>query len=169
MNKFIILLWLILFFKSSKSEETQVNNTLNISKYFDEIVIVLKGMSQKNDTHICSDSFEHNKSDLITIIQSIIQDLNQNQNVDFTTVLIENAFSLLFIDNIFVKCRIIHIIEIINKFIKKELIKEIGKTVYEKSEQISKSVQNIQNSESKETKLIYLGKIISLIFNFYVK
>ena len=72
------------------------------------------------------------------------------------------------ISDLISKCQVLTLLDIYNRVSTKDGIKEFGNTIYNNAETIYKLTNDLKNNKDSGDKLVALGKIISIIFNFYV-
>lgn len=164
MNKFIILLLFIIFFNHSNSQEISDEK---LDQIYDKVIFVLKGMSQ-NEKNQCFQVFMNNKQKLINLIKSIINEYEKGDKDFISKILLNYGVPFFLIDNVGSKCNLINIQKAWDRLTTEYGIKEIGKAISNNSEVISNNTQIVKNDEKSENKFIALGKIISIILDFYV-
>ena len=136
-----------------------------LDKVYDLLIEVFKGMCQ-NDKKECATAFTKNKDQLILIIKEIIEEIKNGE--EFASILMKYSVKLLMIDDIGTKCNIIYILRIITKFQSADGIRDIGETIKNNADELYKYIQVILTGETTEAKLYALGKILALIFNYYI-
>ena len=162
MNKIAVFLFFILFFNFSKSIEV---DDATLDKLYDSLIEVLKGMCETGKNE-CSQAFADNKDQLIVIIKTIIEELNNG--ADLSTILLKYATQLMLIDNIGTKCNIIYVLRVVTKFQSADGIRDLGKTIEDNADKLFEYFQNILNGGTKEVKLFAVGQIFALLFSYYV-
>ena len=157
MNKFLLILCFALVFNVAKSQ------TDLIEIAYDYFTIILKGMTKNNGTE-CSDVFKNNKEKLLPYVREIIEKAKKGETLD----LLSYGFLVAAIDNITVKCKIVEVYSLSDKFTSVKEIKRIGAIISNDYKEIFTYFNTLIMGQSLEEKLISVGRILSKILDFSV-
>ena len=160
MNKFALILGLLLLFNLSKSIDDDQMSTL-----YDHMTYILEGMSKTGEGQ-CAAVFRNNKSVLLGIIKNIMNDIKGG--VDTTTIVARYLGKLILIDGLGTKCNIFALLKVVEIFNSADGIKNIGTSIVDNSNQIFDYVQEIKNKEELDDKLVSAGRILAILLNFNV-
>ena len=162
MKKFSILLCFILLLNFSKSLDEEVFDLVyNLTSK------IFKGMT-KTKSHLCSDTMIKNKEKISTILKDIIK--SSEDDLGFFDFLdnIVNYIKLNNVENIN-KCKLSEILELSSQIPTLTGIKNIGKSVENNNNNIFELIKKIVKCNDSDERLALLGKILSIILNFYVE
>ena len=161
MSKFALLLCFLLVVNYSLCQESDP-----ISKYYDYLVELLKGFS-KNDQHLCSDFFALHRNDVIPIVQSGLAQIQAGESL--ASIALGLVGKILSIDSsVGSSCNLWGLIPLINTFNHEDEIKNIGKRISDKAGEIFTNIGLIKEAEGLNNKLVYIGRILSIVLNFFV-
>ena len=161
MSKFALLLCFLLVVNYSLCQESDP-----ISKYYDYLVELLKGFS-KNDQHLCSDFFALHRNDVIPIVQSGLAQIQAGESL--ASIALGLVGKIISIDSsVGSSCNLWGLIPLINTFNHEDEIKNIGKRISDKAGEIFTNIGLIKEAEGLNNKLVYIGRILSIVLNFFV-
>ena len=161
MSKFALLLCFLLAVNYSMCQNTEL-----VDKYYDYLVGLLKGLSI-DGSNKCATFFEVKRNEVIKLIKSAMVDIEGGG--ELSTIALQLVNQLLRIDSsVATTCNLLGIIPLISKFNSADEIKAIGDRISSKSRTIFQLIQSIKESKDLKTKLLYIGKILSIILNFNV-
>ena len=159
MNKFVLLLCFLLVVNVSK-EETDMYD-----RAYDLITKLLKGMSTSEKGE-CANIFENKKEEIMNVIKGLIDDIKAGKK--FSDVLVNYGFKLITIEDLVLKCKAFDLFQLFSKFTSKDGIKEIGSTIQNKADEIYELINDVKSARTLADKLVKVGKILSIVFNFSV-
>ena len=160
MNKFALILGLLLFFNCSKSDEED-----HMSAVYDHITYILEGMCKIGESK-CAAVFRDNKPILLEIIKDVINEFKEG--ADPTSILAKYLGKIILIDGLGTKCNLFSLLKVVEIFNSADGIKDLGKTIVDNANKIFDYVQEIKNKEDLDEKLVSVGHILSILLNFYV-
>ena len=161
MKKFLFFI-LFIYLTYSNCNDLAIINEKSIYNY---ILYLLKGfaISEKSE---CIKNYLENKEDILILMKEFYKEIKNDRGL--FNVIIPYTMKLLGIGEIVSKCNVLAILDIYNKITSNDGIKEIGYSIYINADYIHKLTLKIKYSQGYETKLIFLGKILSIILNIYV-
>ena len=159
MNKFVLLLGLLLIFNLSKSDDDQM------STLYDHATYLIEGMSQTGHG-LCAAVLRNNKATILPIIESIIADMKAG--VELSTVLSTYLTRLVFVDGFVLDCNPFALLGVVNKFNSAQGIEKIGNLISNNAADIFYYVQEFKNKETLDEKLVPLGHILSIVLEYNV-
>ena len=159
MNKFVLLLGLLLIFNLSKSDDDQM------STLYDHATYLIEGMSQTGQG-LCAAVLRNNKATILPIIESIIADMKAG--VELSTVLSTYLTRLVFVDGFVLDCNPFALLGVVNKFNSAQGIEKIGNLISNNAADIFYYVQEFKNKETLDEKLVPLGHILSIVLEYNV-
>ena len=160
MNKFALLLGLLLIFNFSKSEDEDQMSTI-----YDHVTYILEGMSKTGDAQ-CAAVFRNNKPEMLELLNLIMADIKAG--TELSNIIIKYLGRLVLIDGLPTKCNLFNIIGVVDKFSSTTGIVTIGNNIANNADEIFRYVQEIKTKETLDEKLVPVGHILSLILDFYV-
>ena len=160
MNKFALLLGLLLIFNLSKSEDDDQMSTL-----YDHVTYILEGMSRTGEGQ-CAAIFRNNKPQLLKIINDIMTDMKKGD--ELSTIVIKYLGKLIVIDGLTSKCNIFNILGVVDLFNSATGISDLGTSIVTNAQEIFTYIQELKTKETLDEKLVPVGHILALILNFYV-
>ena len=163
MNKFVLLLILSLTINISYCDDFI---PLDIDSVYKYIVYLLKGLSNTKECE-CSIIFEKNKDEIISIAKGFFEGYNNGVNMD--ELVYKYGMELVAIEDLLNKCSILDISDVPFLLKSQEGIKNIGQKIFDKAVEIGELLKKAKESKNMEDKFFITGKIISLIFDFYVE
>ena len=162
MNKIVLL---IVFCVAFKISHTQNSSLFSADSIYDYAYNILKGLSITENGQ-CVKIYYDNKVEIIQILNELLQGLNEGK--DITNLIFPIGMKFFGISDLISKCQVLTLLDIYNRVSTKDGIKEFGNTIYNNAETIYKLTNDLKNNKDSGDKLVALGKIISIIFNFYV-
>lgn len=166
-------------FKENYTELNEIdlenNNTLldSVNEYFDVIGGIFIGMKEKDDGNVskCYNDIIKGKNEIIEKIQKSLDKMDNNKG--FGDTLKEILFKLIGVEGLFIDCNLLGLgAKIISKFTSVKQMTELFSKIIEKSSLYMLYIGQIFE-QFKENNMLEvgknIGKIISNIFDFYVK
>ena len=163
MNKLSLLFYFILIFNYSYSINLP---TLNAETIYEYLIGIVKGLSISED-YQCEGVFLKNKEAILKILKDFIQEVKGGK--DFRNLIIPYGIKAFMIPDLISKCQMLPILDLYNKISTKEGFKDIGSCLYYNSDKIEELIGKLRNEKEKEKKLENIGKLLSIVLNFYVK
>ena len=161
MNKFALLLCFLLAVNYSICQDTE-----EIEKYYDYAVELLKGFS-KNGQNTCANFFSVHRKQVISIVKAAIEEIKAGAQL--TSLALKYVGQLLNLDSsVATTCNLFGILPLVNKFNSVDEIKAIGQRITSNAQTIYDNIQLAKNAEGLKSKLLYIGKILSIVLNFNV-
>ena len=163
MKKHILLLCFLLSLHFTKSIDDEV---FDIG--YDLLSKILRGMTKTGTTR-CSEIFINNKEILSDTLKEIINNNKESPNIIDIISKIWNYGKLIFIQDLFDKCKLEKISYLQNKIFSKNGIIEMGTEIENNNEKIFGLIKEIVKGKDSDEKLTLVGRIISIVLNFYVE
>ena len=145
----------------------------NLNEYFDAIGSIFIGMKEKDDGNesLCYQDIIKGKSKIIDNIQKSFEKADKNKGI--SSIASKILFSLITVEGLVVDCNLIKLgTTIFSKLTSLKEVTGLLTKMMENSdiyiEYFGKIIECFKNNNMKEAG-IYLGKIISNIFDFHVK
>ena len=158
MNKFAFLLGLLLIFNLSKSEDNDQKN-----EPYARIISILEGMSETGEGQ-CVAVLRNNKPQILDLITNIMTKIKNGEEI----ISILNNTEQFSIDGLYQKCNINGLSEALALFNSETGITYIGSKIVDNADEIFSYIQEFKAKETLDEKMISVGNILSIIFNFYV-
>ena len=163
MNKiFFFLILFIINLNYFKCNNITVINEESIYNYF---LNLLKGLSISEERE-CVKNYLENKEDILILMKDFYKEFKKGKGV--LNIVIPYTMKLLGIGDLVSKCNVLTILDQYNKITSNDGIKEIGYSIYINADYIYQLSLKLRNIKGFENKLIFLGKILSIILNIYV-
>ena len=161
MSKFILLLS-ILSFSSILCQITDQT----IETAYDWLIEILKGMSDTEE-HKCSNVFRDKRDkEILPMLKDIVKRMDRGE--EFETIARRYGIPLIATKGLAENCNLINAIPIYFRVNNEEGIQETGKIINKNAKEIYEQVQVMKSYETFPEKLVILGKILSIILEFYV-
>ena len=159
MNIFILL---FLFLSITYSSTEISDDSYNI--IFDFIANAIKGMSKNETESSCANAFLEKREEIMKDFKDIINIITDEE---YSINLLFHSISLIL--KIKEKCDLLKILLFANDLYEfnTTFIENIGLNTMRKSKTIKNNINNIFENKIIENKFQFIGKIFSLIFNFY--
>ena len=160
MNKLILLLIILSSIHFSKETTNDLYDII-----FDYSFNIIKGMSKNESESSCVNAFIEKKEEMRKDFREIIKILTEEE---YSLSLLIHITSLII--KIQEKCDLIKLLLFANDFygFEKTFIENIGLNTMRQSKIIKKNINDVFEKNILNEKLLYIGKILSLIFNFNI-
>ena len=162
MNKIALLIFFCVIFKISHCQSFSLFSADSI---YDFVFNFLKGLSITENGQ-CIKVYSNNKEEIIQILNELLQGLEEGY--DITNLIFPIGMEFFGISGLISKCQVLTLLDIYNRISTKDGIKEIGSTIYNNAETIYNLTNDLKKYNDLGDKLVVLGKILSIIFNFFV-
>ena len=159
MNKFVFLLGLLLIFNLSKSEDNDQKNEI-----YAQIIGIFEGMSETGEGQ-CAAVFRNNETHLLDLISDMMTQIKNGEEI---TSLLSNMAEFS-VDGLYEKCNLLGMVEALTLFNSETGISDIGTNIVDNAKKIFSYVQEYKAKETLGEKIIFVGHILSIMLNYYVK
>ena len=160
MNKFALLLCLLLIANISAEEKDMVERIYNI------VINILKGMAEKKPEQSCARIFETKKSEIFPIFKELVNEVKSGKSL--SGVLSSYGLRLLAVEDLAVNCKAFALFELFSKMTSKEGLKDIGASIEKNAGEISNYFSQMKATKVIENKVQIAGQIFAKIFNLQV-
>ena len=153
MNKFSFAIFFLLLFNYSLNLDEE-------SLYY-IIINLFKGLSLSENSQ-CINVCEKNKNEIMKILADMINELNEGKSI--TNLILPYGLKLFALKDFIAKCQIVTILDIYNRIVTKDGIKEIGNGMYNNANEIF----GLINQSKDEGIFFIIGKMLSIVLNIYI-